>query len=128
VVKENDTLWSLSQKFYEGRKNWWFIYEANKDRIDDPNVLKAGVEIIMPEENASSQPSREQGATASAPSAVDQKGSYTVKPYDTLIKIAQKVYGSDRYWRDIWAANENQIQNPDDLKVGMILKLPKIEQ
>jgi len=126
IVQVGDTLAALANRFYDGQKSWQFLYEANKDRVDDPNMLRVGVEIVIPEVRASA-PERSAGGTASSGSAT-RKGYYTVKPYDHLIKISRKVYGSARHWRDIWAANDDQIHNPDDLKVGMVLELPEVDE
>jgi hypothetical protein len=49
---------------------------------------------------------------------------YTVRPGDTLTKIAQQVYSNRGKWRDIYAANRNVMKGESDLKVGMELKIP----
>lgn len=39
----------LSRKYYNGDKDFWvFIYEANKDRIQNPNVIDQGTLIRIP--------------------------------------------------------------------------------
>jgi len=53
--------------------------------------------------------------------------SYTVKAGDTLISIAERIYGDDpkRTFQDIYEANKVLIgDNPDLIKVGMTLKIP----
>jgi hypothetical protein len=47
---------------------------------------------------------------------------YTVKPGDTLSHIALRHYGNANRWRDIAAYNE--LENPDEIRVGQILWLP----
>ena len=47
--------------------------------------------------------------------------TYRVQPGDNLATIAVKVYGDQRSWREL--AVENNIQSPDQLKVGQLLKL-----
>ena len=54
-------------------------------------------------------------------------GSYTVKAGDTLISIAERIYGesSKSTFQDIYEANKALIgDNPDLIKVGMTLKIP----
>jgi nucleoid-associated protein YgaU len=54
-------------------------------------------------------------------------GSYTVKAGDTLTSIAEKIYGesSKSTYQDIYEANKALIgDNPDQIKVGMTLKIP----
>jgi hypothetical protein len=50
--------------------------------------------------------------------------SYTVKPGDTLSKIAQVVYGDFRLWPLIFEANRDQLVNPSLIRVGMVLHIP----
>ena len=58
----------------------------------------------------------------------DPTGSdvYVVKSGDTLGKIAQKAYGSARHSGVIFKANSDIIKNPDFLKPGMRLIIPKL--
>ncbi|MER6946235.1 LysM peptidoglycan-binding domain-containing protein [Nonomuraea sp. NPDC000554] len=45
---------------------------------------------------------------------------------ETLASIAQRVYGDESRWREIYNVNRDLIgPNPDDLKPGMSLKIPK---
>ena len=48
TVEKNDTLQKISKKFYDSYSKWTKIYEANKDRIPDPNRVKSGITITIP--------------------------------------------------------------------------------
>lgn len=48
TVSKGDTLWSISKKFYGQGGKWQIILDANRDRIPDPNKLKAGTVITIP--------------------------------------------------------------------------------
>jgi nucleoid-associated protein YgaU len=48
TVKRGDTLWSLAQKYYGNGREWRRIYSANRNRINDPNQLPAGIKLIIP--------------------------------------------------------------------------------
>src|SRR5438874_733294 len=48
VVKDGDTLASISRKFYQTSKRWREIRDANEKKIDDPDNLKAGVTLTIP--------------------------------------------------------------------------------
>src|SRR5712691_10186955 len=48
VVKEGDTLASISRKFYKTSKRWKDILDANTKRIEDPDNLKAGQSLNIP--------------------------------------------------------------------------------
>lgn len=51
--------------------------------------------------------------------------TYTVEEGDTLYDISKRIYGVDTYWDDI--ADYNGIKDPNSIKPGDIIKLPKIE-
>jgi LysM repeat protein len=59
-------------------------------------------------------------ATRSAPATQ----SYTVKPGDSLSKIAKEHLGNGNLYMDIFNANKDVLTDPDKLKPGMVLKLP----
>ena len=48
-----------------------------------------------------------------------------MKKGDSLWKIAKKYYGSGGKYTKIYNANKNQIKNPNLIRVGMKLKIPK---
>lgn len=48
VTKKNDTLWKVAEKFYGDGRKWKNIYRFNKDKIKDPNKLKAGLTLTIP--------------------------------------------------------------------------------
>lgn len=53
-------------------------------------------------------------------------GTYTTKYGDSLSKIAHAVYKDMKRWKDIYNANKKLIgANPNNLKVGLKLVLPK---
>ena len=50
--------------------------------------------------------------------------TYTVQPGDTLAGIAQRFYGTMADWTWIYDDNLSVIQNPNDIYVGEVLKIP----
>ena len=50
--------------------------------------------------------------------------TYTVQKGDTLSHIAQKHYGKASKWHAIFDANRDQIDDPDKIFPGQVLKLP----
>ncbi len=50
TVKKDDTLQKISQQFFGTVKKWNKIYQANKDKIKDPNRIKPGVVLDIPQE------------------------------------------------------------------------------
>lgn len=51
--------------------------------------------------------------------------TYTVKSGDTLSHIAQQYYGKASEYPKIFDANRNILDNPDQIKPGQVLKIPK---
>jgi nucleoid-associated protein YgaU len=62
------------------------------------------------------------GAQSTAPAAAPR--TYTVVRGDNLSKIAKAIYGNANRWRDIFEANRDQLDNPDLIQPGQVLKLP----
>ena len=50
--------------------------------------------------------------------------TYTVKPGDTLSKIAKEFYGNANEYPKIFEANKDQLSSPDRINVGQELKIP----
>lgn len=48
TVVMGDTLWGLAQKFYGNGAQYMKIYNANKDKIKNPNVIYVGQVLTIP--------------------------------------------------------------------------------
>jgi LysM repeat protein len=48
VVRDGDTLASISRKFYKSSARWKKIRDANRNVVDDPGKLKAGQTLTIP--------------------------------------------------------------------------------
>ena len=60
------------------------------------------------------------GATTGAAGAT----TYTVKAGDTLSKIAKEHLGDANAYNTIFEANRDQLNDPDKIKPGQVLKIP----
>lgn len=58
-----------------------------------------------------------------APKAENQ--SYSVKSGDSLWSIAKKFYNDGSKWKTIYNANTSVISNPNVIKTGMVITIPK---
>jgi len=56
--------------------------------------------------------------------AAPEVQTYTVKPGDTLSKIAKQYYGNANSYMKIFEANKDQLSDPNLIKVGQVLKIP----
>lgn len=79
-----------------------------------PAPTRAPAPVVTP-------PRKTEPAPAPAPAVAR---THTVRPGDTLSKLAQQYYNNRARWRDIYAANRGVMKNEGDLKVGMQLKIP----
>ena len=57
------------------------------------------------------------GAAATAPK------TYTVKPGDTLSKIAKMTLGDANAYMRIFEMNKDQLKDPDEIKPGQVLRI-----
>ena len=65
------------------------------------------------------------GGAAAAPAATAAPPkTYTVKPGDTLSKIAKEYLGSASSYMKIFEINKDQLTDPDKIKPGQVLRLP----
>lgn len=48
IVQKGDSLSKIAQKEMGGAHRWKYLYELNKDKIKNPNKLKAGIKIVIP--------------------------------------------------------------------------------
>jgi LysM repeat protein len=48
TVKNGDTLWAISKRFYGDATKWPTIYNANTDKIKNPNVIYSGQVLTIP--------------------------------------------------------------------------------
>lgn len=78
----------------------------------------AGETITSPEPARDSQPATDANDVETRPAF------YTIQPSDNLSRISAKVYGTPDRWMDIFQANRDKLSNPDDLRVGVELKIP----
>jgi nucleoid-associated protein YgaU len=48
TVQKDDTLQKISKKLFGTYSKWYKIYKANKDKIQNPNVLRPGTVLTIP--------------------------------------------------------------------------------
>ena len=64
-------------------------------------------------------------ATAPAAGSGAAESTYTVQSGDTLSKIAKDKLGNANAYMDIFNANRDQLSDPDKIKPGQVLKIPR---
>jgi len=61
TVQPGDTLYGISERYWGNGKYWPALYQANRSKISDPNLIYAGQVVTIPS-------GRHQASSASAPS------------------------------------------------------------
>jgi len=49
---------------------------------------------------------------------------YTVVKGDSLSRIAKQIYGDGNAWTRIFEANRDQLEDPDRIQPGQVLRIP----
>jgi nucleoid-associated protein YgaU len=70
------------------------------------------------------------GVTASVDTTAEKVGeqTYTVVKGDTLSGIAKQFYGKAGKWNAIFEANRDQLDDPDRIQPGQVLKIPALDE
>lgn len=123
TVKSGDTLGGIASRELGSASRWTEIQSLNASI--NPNNLKVGTTIQLPAGGravAASAPKSE--GKKDAPKAKPATGrTYVVKSGDSLSRIASRELGDAGRWTEIRDLNPGI--NPDRLKVGAELALPK---
>jgi nucleoid-associated protein YgaU len=111
TVQKGDFLYKISgmDEIYADPLKWKRIWRANKDVIEgfnDPNLIYPDWELIIPR---------------------DWPHSYTVMKGDSLWMIAKRweMYGDGRMWQRIFEANKDMVSDPNLIKPGQVLTIPR---
>ncbi len=107
-VQTGDTLMKIAFETYGDLYRWREIYEANRERIADPNNVPRGTVLKL--------------ERPSSPVTISRNGDkFTIRPGDTLGTISQEVYGTPRKWRKIYNNNRELIKDPNRIYAGFTL-------
>jgi LysM repeat protein len=107
----------------DGKLHWdgWVATEGEKNRIWDAiKTIPDWKNEIMADIRVTGGPA---AAQPTAPAAAAAK-TYTVKPGDTLSKIAKEHLGNANAYMKIFDANKDQLTDPNKIQPGQVLRLP----
>jgi nucleoid-associated protein YgaU len=98
------------------------------DKPDFSNVTGSVTSTEQPRADftnvRSSVTSTEQKIGGSGGSGGVGEQTYTVAKGDTLSHIAKQFYGKASHWHGIYDANRDQLDDPDKIFPGQVLKIP----
>lgn len=118
VWRSGDTFVALAERLYGDARMSKLLRQFNEGRTD----VGPGERVLVPVFDG------RQGDDADAgrdelPAAA-RGDLYTVEEGDSLWVISKKVYGAGASWEKIYEANRDVLESPDDLGVGMKLRIP----
>lgn len=67
--------------------------------------------------------------SAGTPASIEQSGTertITVLKGESLSKIAQRIYGNDKFYSLLYKANRDSISDPNIIQIGQVLKVPEL--
>lgn len=114
-IRQNETLSDVSKIYYGTTKGWRVILKANPGL--DEMKLQVGQLVSVPRQ-------ANKGNLGKVASARESTGIYIVRDGDTLGAIARSELGSVDRTNDLFVANRDVMSSPDQLKVGMHLRIP----
>ena len=107
-VRVGDTLMKIAFETYGDLYKWKAIYEVNKDKIKDPNLLDAGLILSL-----------EKSVVAVTLERNGEK--YLIQRGDTLGSISNTIYGTPSRWKALWENNKQLIRDPNKIFAGFYL-------
>jgi nucleoid-associated protein YgaU len=124
VVRQGDTLSAIALRYYGNARYAATIWDANYRLIGaDPNRIFPGQRLALPGVTVTVGHSTAAPLPARGPIA--QRANYTIQPRDFLRWIAQRAYGNEMLWPEIYYSNLNVLgPNPDLIYPGVRVYIP----
>jgi len=107
IVRSGDWLSTIAEKFYGDAINYVEIFAANRDLLENPNRIYPGQELRIP-------------------AIVKAKQYYTVRFGDSLSQIAERYYGDAVKYKEVFAANQDIVADPNKIYPGQRLEIPDL--
>lgn len=106
TVSRGDNLWNIAKKeeVYADPYMWPRLYRANKDQIQDPDLIYPDQMLAVPFGVAENE--------------------HLVTRGDFLFKIAAEIYNDGGKWHKIYEANKQQIVEPHLIFPAQVLEIP----
>jgi len=119
LVRPGDTLSGIAESYLGSNSLWTELLAANRTKLSSPEELQAGMILRLPSLDRESHHIEFSGQ----PNPGNVR-TYQIQTGDTLSSIAEKTMGHRDEWRKLYLANKDKLKDPDQLKVGDILRIP----
>jgi LysM repeat protein len=114
TVKKNETLMMIAFNVYGDYRRWKDIANLNQDVLSGSQIIREGMQLkyMAPAQEFVFSPSG---------------NPYLIQSGDTLGKISDTTYGTEKHWKDIWNNNKPLIRNPNVIFAGFTIYTPVID-
>jgi len=119
TVAEGETLWTISEKYYQSGYNWVDVQKANT--LANADYIEVGQVLTIPD--VTPVPAPTGTISAASTEAKPKEKSYKVVAGDSLWTIAAAMYDNGYKWTDI--ATANNLVNPDLIYPDTVLTMPE---
>jgi nucleoid-associated protein YgaU len=136
-VRPGESLFVIADRYYGDGNLWRDLARHNQDRVKPDGTVNAGVMLRIPDRadltgrpaGSPSLPTATPTDPPRAPSTPRQEPparqrTYTVASGDTLGDISMATLGTSRRWREIYNLNKDRIDDPNNVRAGLVLVLP----
>lgn len=137
-IASGDTLSKIAARFYgsSSRRTINAIVDANRSVLSNPDVLRIGVELRLPDLKIAPTKNRvAQGASGKAKtsnSAIKTNGAtnsrdirwYQIRKNDRYVTIAREQLGDANRWHEIYEMNRDKFPDAGRIREGVRIKLP----
>ena len=129
-VKAGDSLFAIAEREYGDGNLWRLIRDANPKAVQPGGHVRRGVRLVIPPLATQGQ-ADSSNTQANRPATLDDgaitasKRTVRVAAGDTLSDLARRHLGSARHWQRLLEANRDQIDAPELIRPGMVLRLPQ---
>lgn len=128
-VQEGENLSTIARMHYGDGTYWPILAEVNKDQLIKNNQVSEGTRLIIPKRsdelfNTEWISSKQAVGVNQTPLKRQRGGPITVKSGDTLSSLASVHLGNSMKWKHLLQANQDRLDRPEELQVGMTLRLP----
>jgi len=125
VARKDDSFWKVAKRVYGSGAKWRKIWQANRDICPRPGDLRPGMKLVLPKD----VPAAKVVAAAEEPSIKPRPTPghyYIIKKGDILGRIANPAYGRSLFWRRIYERNKKVIPDPNSLRTGAKIFIPRL--